>query len=96
MKIRNKTTGQIFEVLPGTLYAKNIFEEVKDEEIKVGEPTIEFEIEEVKEEPKVGIVSEITGENGHIGMVNPKKKTRKKTTRKTKKGAKKNDNTKRD
>ena len=35
MKIRNKTTGQIFEVLPGTLYAKNIFEEVKDEEIKV-------------------------------------------------------------
>ena len=31
MKIRNKQTGQIFEVLAGTLYAKNIFEEVKDE-----------------------------------------------------------------
>ena len=45
MKIRNKTTGQIFEVLPGTLYAKNVFEEVKDEEIKVGEPKVEFEIE---------------------------------------------------
>ena len=84
MKIRNKTTGQIFEVLPGTLYAKNIFEEVKDEEIKVGEPTIEFEIEEVKEEPKEEIKEE------------KPKKTRKKTTRKTKKGAKKNDNTKRD
>ena len=50
MKIRNKLTGQIHEVLPGTLYAKNIFEEVKDEEIKVGEPKVEFEIEEIKEE----------------------------------------------
>lgn len=52
MKIRNKQTGQIFEVLAGTLYAKNIFEEVTDDEIKVGEPKIEFEIEEVKDEPK--------------------------------------------
>lgn len=52
MKIRNKNTGQIFEVLAGTLYAKNIFEEVTDDEIKVGEPKVEFEIEEVKEEPK--------------------------------------------
>ena len=52
MKIRNKTTGQIFEVLPGTLYAANIFEEVKDDEIKIGEPKVEFEIEEIKEEPK--------------------------------------------
>lgn len=56
MKIRNKLTGQIHEVLPGTLYAKNIFEEVKDEEIKVGEPKVEFEIEEIKEEePKKGV-----------------------------------------
>lgn len=52
MKIRNKQTGQVFEVLAGTLYAKNIFEEVTDDEIKVGEPTVEFEIEEVKDEPK--------------------------------------------
>lgn len=52
MKIRNKQTGQIFEVLAGTLYAKNIFEEVTDDEIKVGEPTVEFEIEEVKDESK--------------------------------------------
>lgn len=51
MKIRNKQTGQIFEVLAGTLYAKNIFEEVTDEDIKVGEPKVEFEIEEMKEEP---------------------------------------------
>lgn len=50
MKIRNKITKQVFEVLPGTLYAKNIFEEVTDEDIKVGEPKIEFEVEEVKEE----------------------------------------------
>lgn len=52
MKIRNKQTGQIFEVLAGTLYAKNIFEEVTDDEIKVGEPKVEFEIEEVKDEPE--------------------------------------------
>lgn len=50
MKIRNKITKQVFEVLPGTLYAKNIFEEVKDDEIKVGEPKVEYEIEEIKEE----------------------------------------------
>lgn len=50
MKIRNKITKQVFEVLPGTLYAKNIFEEVTDEDIKVGEPKIEYEVEEVKEE----------------------------------------------
>ena len=52
MKIRNKQTGQTFEVLAGTLYAKNIFEEVTDDEIKVGEPTVEFEIEEIKDEPE--------------------------------------------
>lgn len=79
MKIRNKTTGQIFEVVAGTLYAKNIFEEVSDDEIKVGEPKVEFEIEEIKEEkPKT-----------------TRKKTTKKNTKKTKKGAKKNDSTKR-
>lgn len=48
MKIRNKQTGKIFEVLPNTLYAKNIFEEVTDEDIKVGEPKVEFEIEKEK------------------------------------------------
>lgn len=52
MKIRNKQTGQTFEVIAGTLYAKNIFEEVTDDEIKVGEPKVEFEIEEIKDEPK--------------------------------------------
>ena len=49
MKIRNKLTGQIHEVLAGTLYAENIFEEVADDEIKVGEPKVEFEIEEAPE-----------------------------------------------
>lgn len=51
MKIRNKQTGQVFEVMAGTLYP-DFFEEVKDEEIKVGEPKVEFEIEKPKEEPK--------------------------------------------
>lgn len=49
MKIRNKNTGQVFEVVAGTLYP-SFFEEVKDEEIKVGEPKVEFEIEEPKKE----------------------------------------------
>lgn len=83
MKIRNKQTGQTFEVIAGTLYAKNIFEEVTDDEIKVGEPKVEFEIEEVKEEPKEEKKEEPKQE---------KKPAKKKTTRK---GAKKNGNTKR-
>lgn len=79
MRIRNKHTGQIFEVVAGTLYP-SFFEEVKDEEIKVGEPKVEFEIEEVKEET----VEE-----------KPKTSTKKPRARKTtKKGAKKNDATK--
>lgn len=49
MKIRNKKTGQVFEVVEGTLYP-SFFEEVKDDEIKVGEPKIEFEIEKPKKE----------------------------------------------
>lgn len=60
MKIRNKQTGQIFEVLPGTLYAKNIFEEVKDDDIKVGEPKVEFEIEEEKEEKPKKVTKKVT------------------------------------
>lgn len=51
MKIRNKQTGQVFEILDGALYAKNIFEEITDDDIKVGEPTVEYEIEEPKPEP---------------------------------------------
>ena len=52
MKIRNKKTGQIFEVLPGTLYP-DFFEEVKNDDIKIGEPTVEYVIEEEKvEKPK--------------------------------------------
>lgn len=74
MKIRNKQTGQIFEVMAGTLYP-DFFEEVKDEEIKVGEPKVEFEIEEVKEEAKP--------------EPKPAKKPAKKA-KKTKKGVKKN------
>ena len=86
MKIRNKLTGQIFEVVAGTLYP-TFFEEVTDDEIKVGEPKIEFEIEEIEEEAPV-----LTEKPKNV-------KTEKKTTNKpkktTKKGAKKNDNSKR-
>lgn len=76
MKIRNKKTGQIFEVMAGTLYP-DFFEEVIDD-IKVGEPKIEVEIEEIKEEPKKA-------------EEKPKKaKKARKSTKKSKKGAKKN------
>ena len=67
MRIRNRNTGQIFEVVAGTLYAKNIFEEVTDDEIKIGEPKVEFILEEAKEETVVE---------------KPKKTTKKKTTKK--------------
>lgn len=53
MEIRNKQTGRIHEVMEGTLYSKEIFEEVKDEDIIVGEPKVEYEIEETKEEEPV-------------------------------------------
>lgn len=33
MRIRNKLTGQIHEVMAGTLYDENTFEEVKADEI---------------------------------------------------------------
>ena len=49
--VRNKNTGQVFEVIPGSLLP-DFFEEVTDDAIKVGEPKVEFEIEEAKEEPK--------------------------------------------
>lgn len=48
-KVRNKLTGQVFEVIPGSLMPE-FFEEVIDD-IIVGEPKIEVEIEEMKEEP---------------------------------------------
>lgn len=79
MKIRNKNTGQIFEVMAGTLYP-SFFEEVKDEEInsiKIGEPKVEYEIEETPEQEEPKIVKKI-----------------KKPVKKAKKGAKKNGNTK--
>ena len=78
MKIRNKTTGQIFEVLAGTLYAKNIFEEVTDDDIKVGEPKVEFEVES---EPMEAEIVEVKEEK-------PKKAAKsKKSTKKGKKNA---------
>ena len=67
MKIRNKNTGQIFEVVAGTLYP-SFFEEVKDDEIKIGEQKIEYVVEELREEPKK--------------TVKKAKKTIKKTTKK--------------
>lgn len=76
--VRNKMTGQIFEVVPGTLLP-DFFEEVH-KDIKVGEPTVEFEVEPM--EPEVEIEEKPE-------PVKPAKKPAKKT-KKAKKGAKKN------
>lgn len=83
MKIRNKLTGQIFEVVAGTLYP-SFFEEVTDDDIKIGEPKVEFEIEETKEEDSA--VKE--------DLITEKPQPKKKTKKPAKKGAKKNGNTK--
>ena len=72
MKIRNKETGQIFEVVAGTLYP-SFFEEVTDDEIKVGDPKVEFEIEKPAPAPV---------------QKKQVKKTTKKATKKSKKGGK--------
>lgn len=80
MKIRNKITGQIHEVIAGTLYAKNIFEKVTDD-IRVGEPKVEYKIEEIPE--KLAKKSSTQKRKETIA----KKKT-------TKKGAKKNETSK--
>ena len=50
MKIRNKKTGKTFEVMEGTLYPTQFYEKVTDERIKIGEPKIEFEIEQTQAE----------------------------------------------
>ena len=81
MKIRNKQTGQVFEVMAGTLYP-DFFEEVKDDEIKVGEPKVEFEIEKPKEAPVLTKKSK--------SVKTGKKVVSKKETTTKKKGAKKN------
>ena len=75
-KVRNTLTGQVFDVVPGSLLP-DFFEEVKDEEIKVGEPKVEFEIE--KEEEKKPTTPKTKAKTT---------KSRKKTT---KKGAKKDE-----
>lgn len=76
--VRNKMTGQIFEVVPGTLLP-DFFEEVQ-KDIKVGEPKVEYEVEPLETEVKI---------EEEPKPAKPAKKPVKKT-KKTKKGAKKN------
>lgn len=80
MKIRNKRTGQVFEVMKGTLYP-HFYEEVKDEEIIVGEPKVEYIVEktQAEQETEAKVVEK------------PAKKAKKSTKRKNSKKGKKND-----
>ncbi len=84
MKIRNKTTGQVFEVVKGTLYPA-FFEEVKDDDIKVGEPTVEFEIETNETDTKDQVVETETKKSSRFGK---KKNTAKKQVKGAKNGRK--------
>ena len=79
MKIRNKKTGKVFEVMEGTRYP-SFFEEVKDEEIIVGEPKIEYIIEKTQAE-----------QEKEEKVEKPAKKAKKVTKKKTAKKGKKND-----
>ena len=89
MRIRNKKTGQIFEVMAGTLYPK-FYEEVKDDEIKVGEPKVEFEIEETPDEPVEPETPAEPEKTEEVVEEKPKTTTKKSKTKKTTKKGKKN------
>lgn len=57
MKIKNKATGQVFEIANGALYPKNAYIEVKQTEIKEQpkvnpEPYIETPIPELDPKPE--------------------------------------------
>lgn len=81
-KVRNTKTGQVFDVIPGSLLP-DFFEEVRDDDIKVGDPKVEYEVEIVNPDP-IKIEEE------------PKKSSKKakKTTKKSSKKGKKNDESK--
>lgn len=69
--IRHKETGRVFHVLPGTKYPR-CYEEVLPEaeapapeaekDIRVGEPTVEMELEEVSDEKLDEAVAEVEAE----------------------------------
>ena len=96
-KVRNKLTGQIFEVIPGSLLPE-FFEEVTDDRIKVGEPKVEFEIEEMPEKVAESLEERAekpaTREEKETRVLTEKAKTVK-TGKKSKKGVKKDGSTKR-
>ena len=60
MIIRNKETGKTFEIMEGALYPESSYEQVKDDNIKVGEPKVEFEIETTPAEEPQKVTKKIT------------------------------------
>lgn len=59
-RIRSKETGKIFEIMEGALYPEDFYEEIKDDDIKVGKPKVEFEIEETPEEQPKKVTKKVT------------------------------------
>ena len=84
MKIRNKKTGKTYEVMEGTLFPTQFYEKVSDDEIKIGEPKVEFEIEQTQAEAEAELKEK------EKKAEKPAKKTRKK---KINQKGKKNDKT---
>lgn len=77
-RVRNTQTGQIFEVIPGSLLP-DFFEEVRDEDIIVGEPKVDYEIEKPKTAEKAKTVKKTVKKTGKT-----KKGAKKDDSKKTK------------
>lgn len=86
-KVRNKQTGQVFDVIPGSLLP-DFFEEVRDENIIVGEPQVGYEIVETQKEAEEKGKEETEEKTESKSVKKTTKKVTKKVTKKQKKGGK--------
>lgn len=85
MRIRNKETGVVYEIAEGAIYPEASYEIVNDAEIKVGEPKVEFVIEQPKPEPKAEPAKTIeTPKKPVIKTKNTTKRSKKNETKKDK------------
>ena len=97
MKIRHKETGKIVEIMEGAIYPEQFYEKVtEDDDIKVGEPKVEYVIEEYQDsgaDAKEADAKEAVVVS-KMEKSTKKKPATKKAPAKAKKGVKKNDDKK--
>lgn len=98
MKIRHKETGKIVEIMEGAIYPEQFYEKVtEDDDIKVGEPKVEYVIEEYEDSGADELPSHpelLPAEEKKPYTATTKKPATKKKATKAKKGVKKNDSKK--